>query len=79
MVWIEDKSVGLVCPYFADVFEGCEALATASRDDIRYIYSTFPIVAQHERDKWGGCKSEELCLAWINALMAGQPDADVKG
>ena len=52
MVWIEDKSVGLVCPYFADVFEGCEALATASRDDIRYIYSTFPIVAQHERDKW---------------------------
>ncbi len=55
------------------------ANAAASRDDIRYIYSTFPIVAQHERDKWGGYRSEELCLAWINALIAGQPDADVKG
>ena len=26
MDWIEDKSVWLGCPYFADVFEGCEAL-----------------------------------------------------
>ncbi|MDP9423345.1 MAG: BREX-1 system adenine-specific DNA-methyltransferase PglX [Pseudomonadota bacterium] len=47
----------------------------ASRDDVRYIYSTFSIVAQQERDKWGSYKSEELCLAWINALIAGQPDA----
>ncbi|GAY19960.1 possible restriction/modification enzyme [Sphingobium fuliginis] len=52
--------------------------AAQSRDDIRYIYSTFPIVAQQERDKWGGVyKSEELCLAWINALIAGQPDAEI--
>lgn len=54
------------------------ANAAQSRDDIRYIYSTFPIVAQQERDKWGGSyKSEELCLAWINALIAGQPDAAI--
>ena len=26
MGWIEDKSVSLNCPYFADVFEGCEPL-----------------------------------------------------
>ena len=26
MGWIEDKSAWLDCPYFADVFEGCEAL-----------------------------------------------------
>ncbi len=26
MVWIEGKSVGFDCPYFADVFEGREAL-----------------------------------------------------
>ena len=26
MGWIEDKSVWLCCPYFADVFEGREAL-----------------------------------------------------
>lgn len=48
-----------------------------SRDDIRYIYSTFPTVAQQERNKWDGYKSEELCLAWINALMAGRPDANI--
>jgi hypothetical protein len=24
--WVEPKSVWLGCPYFADVFEGCEAL-----------------------------------------------------
>ncbi|MGD9471235.1 MAG: hypothetical protein AB7G24_05245 [Novosphingobium sp.] len=53
------------------------ANAAASRDDIRYIYSTFPIIAQQERDKWGSFKSEELCLAWINALIAGQPDAGI--
>ena len=55
------------------------ANAAASRDDIRYIYSTFPIIAQQERDKWGGnFKSEELSLAWINALIAGQPDAQIE-
>lgn len=53
--------------------------AAACRDDIRYIYSTFPIIAQQERDKWGSFKSEELCLAWINALIAGQPDAEIGG
>jgi hypothetical protein len=53
--------------------------AAASRDDIRYIYSTFPIIAQQERDKWGSFRSEELCLAWINALIAGQPDAEIGG
>jgi hypothetical protein len=51
------------------------ANADRSRDDIRYIYSTFPGVAQQERDRWGAYKSEELCLAWVNALIAGQPDA----
>lgn len=46
-----------------------------SREDIRYIYSTFPIVERQETERWGTYRSRELCLAWINALMAGQPDA----
>jgi hypothetical protein len=50
-----------------------------SRDDIRYIYSTFPIVAAQETAKWGSYRSQDLCLAWINALMAGQPDAEIEG
>ncbi len=51
-----------------------------SRDDIRYIYSTFPIVERQERAAYAGkYRSQDLALSWINALMAGQPDADVKG
>lgn len=50
-----------------------------SRDDIRYIYSTFPIVERQETAAHGTYRSRDLCLAYINTLMAGQPDADVAG
>ena len=49
------------------------------RDDIRYIYSTFPIVERKEKASYGGVyRSCELCLAWMNALAAGNPDAEVR-
>ncbi len=48
------------------------------RDDIRYIYSTFPIVEREEKADYGGVyRSCELCLAWMNALAAGDPDAEI--
>ena len=48
------------------------------RDDIRYIYSTFPIVERKEKAAYGGVyRSCELCLAWMNALAAGDPDAEI--
>lgn len=50
-----------------------------SDKDIRYIYSTFPIVERQEIARWGSYRSRDLALAWINALMAGQPDAAVTG
>lgn len=51
-----------------------------SRDDIRYIYSTFPIVERQERTAYGDrYRSRDLALAYINALIAGQPDAVVAG
>jgi hypothetical protein len=50
-----------------------------SRDDIRYIYSTFPIVERQELAAHGSYRSRDLCLAYINTLMAGQPDAMVAG
>jgi len=53
--------------------------AAQSRDDIRYIYSTFPIVEREETARLGSYRSRDLCLAWINALLAGQPDAEIKG
>lgn len=49
------------------------------RDDIRYIYSTFPIVEREEKAAYGGkYRSRELCLAYMNALAAGNPDAEIK-
>ena len=48
-----------------------------NRDDIRYIYSTFPIVQREEEKAWGRYRSLDLCLAWLSALAAGKPDADI--
>lgn len=49
------------------------------RDDIRYIYSTFPIIEREEKAAYGGkYRSRELCLAYMNALAAGNPDAEIK-
>ena len=47
------------------------------RDDVRYVYSTFPIVDREETAIYGRYRSLELCLAWMNALAAGHPDADI--
>ena len=47
------------------------------RHDIRYIYSTFPIVEREEEKAWGRYRSGDFCLAWANALAAGDPDAEI--
>ena len=47
------------------------------RDDIRYVYSTFPIVERDEKAAYGACRSRDLCLAWTSALAAGHPDAEI--
>lgn len=47
------------------------------REDVRHIYSTFPIVERLENALYGRYRSRDLCLAWMNALAAGKPDADV--
>jgi hypothetical protein len=49
-----------------------------SRDDISYIYSTFPIVERQEMAKHGRYLSRDLALAYSNTLAAGQPDAEPK-
>jgi hypothetical protein len=50
----------------------------ADRDDVRYIYSTFPIVEREETRDWGHYASRDLCLAWMNALRAGKPDEKIE-
>ena len=47
------------------------------RDDVRYVYSTFPIVEREETAAYGTYRSRDLCLAWMNALDADQPDAEI--
>ena len=49
------------------------------RDDVRYIHSTFPTVERQERAAHGRYRSRDLCLAWLNALAAGKPDAPIDG
>ena len=47
-----------------------------NRDDIRHIYSTFPIQERREQATYGRYVTRNLCLAYVNALAAGQPDAE---
>jgi hypothetical protein len=48
------------------------------RDEVRYIYSTFPIVEREEIAAFGKYRSRDLCLSWMSALAAGDPDAKIK-
>ncbi|MGE0502525.1 MAG: hypothetical protein AB7I79_15530 [Rhizobiaceae bacterium] len=48
------------------------------RDDVRYIYSTFPIVERQEKELYGGqYRSCDLCLAYLSALAAGSTETDM--
>jgi hypothetical protein len=40
------------------------------RDDIHYIYSTFPIFERNETARYGRYLSRDLCLEWMDALGA---------
>ncbi|MQA67026.1 MAG: hypothetical protein GEU76_14185 [Alphaproteobacteria bacterium] len=48
------------------------------RDDVRYIYSTFPIVEREEQAAYGRYISRDYCLHYMNALEAGDPDAEIE-
>ena len=64
--------------YFMLYFpSGTPAEIAALRDTAAYIYSTFPIVEREETAVHGRYLSRDLCLATINALAAGDPDADI--
>ena len=49
------------------------------RDDVRYIWSTFPIVERQDTAAYGRYRSRDLCLAYMNALAAGRPDTVPSG
>ncbi len=71
--WDEDRRLRLRAKLDAVFFH---LYGVKNRDDVRYIYSTFPIVEREETRAYGDYRSRELCLAYMNALAAGAPDAE---
>ena len=69
--WEEERRLQLRAKLDALYFH---LYGVTDRDDVRYVYSTFPIVEREEREKYGAYRSRDLCLAWLNALAAGSPD-----
>jgi hypothetical protein len=69
-VWDEDRRLRLRAKLDAVFFI---LYGITNRDDVRYIYSTFPIIEGQETTKYGKYLSRDLCLAYINALQAGDP------
>ncbi len=73
-VWDEHRRLRLRAKLDAVFFH---LYGITDREDIRYIYSTFPIQEREEQGAHGTYLSRDLCLAWVNALAAGTPDADI--
>ena len=48
------------------------------RNDVTCIYSTFGIVEREETAAHGRYLARDLCLAWMSALAAADPDAEIK-
>ena len=73
-LWDADRRLRLRAKLDAVYFH---LYGVTDRDDVRYIYSTFPIVERQEIAAYGTYRSRDLCLAWMNALVAGDPDAEI--
>ena len=72
-VWNADRRLRLRARLDAVFFH---LYGVMDRDDVRYVYSTFPIVERQETAAYGTYRSRDLCLAYMNALAAGDADAD---
>ncbi len=73
-VWDENRRLHLRAKLDAVFFH---LYGVTSRNDVRYVNSTFPIVERAEVSNFGSYRSCELCLAWMSALAAGEPDAEI--
>ena len=73
-IWDTDRRLRLRAKLDAVFFH---LYGVTGRGDVRYVYSTFPIVERGETAAYGNYRSRELCLAWMNALAAGNPDAQI--
>ena len=71
--WDEERRLRLRAKLDAVFFH---LYGVTDRDDIRYVYSTFPVIEREETRDYGRYRSRDLCLAYLNALAAGLPDAE---
>jgi hypothetical protein len=67
--WEDERRVALRAKLDAVFFH---LYGVTGRDDVRYIYSTVPIVERNEVARHGRYLSRDLCLAWMDALEAGE-------
>ena len=72
--WDEDRRLQLRAKLDALYFH---LYGVTDHDNIHYIYSSFPIVEREERETWGRYRSRDICLAWVNALAAGDTEAQI--
>lgn len=73
--WNEDRRANLRAKLDAIYFM---LYGITDRDAVRHVFSTFPIVERSETAAFDRYRSRDLCLAWLSALAAGQPDAVIK-
>ena len=73
--WNSDRRLHLRAKLDAVFFH---LYGVTDREDVRYIFSTFPIVERQEREAYGRYQSCDLCLAWISALKNDDPDAEIE-
>jgi len=73
--WDEERRLHLRAKLDALYFH---LYGVTERDDVRYVYSTFPIVERQETEAHGRYKSRDLCLAYMSALAVGDPDAVIR-
>lgn len=73
-VWDEERRLHLRAKLDAVFFH---LYGVTERDDVCYVFSTFPKIESNQVHTYGIYKSRELCLAWMNALASGESDAEI--
>jgi hypothetical protein len=66
--WAEERRAALRAKLDAVYFH---LYGVTDRNDVRYVYSTFPIVERNETTCYGRYLSRDLCLNWMDALEEG--------
>ena len=73
-LWDEERRLRLRAKLDAVFFH---LYGITDRKDVRYVFSTFPIVEAQETKAYGSYLSCELCLGYMNAFESGDPDAEI--